>query len=29
MAMFGEKGIPREQIAAKLRTFAPLRGENA
>jgi len=29
MDMFGEKGIPREVIAAKLRTFAPLRGENA
>jgi len=29
MDMFGEKGIPREQIAAKLRTFAPLRGEYA
>ncbi len=26
--MFGEKGIPREEIAAKLRTFAPLRGED-
>ena len=24
LAMFGEKGIPREQIARKLRTFAPV-----
>ncbi|MCC7174433.1 MAG: hypothetical protein IT159_04490 [Bryobacterales bacterium] len=28
MNMFGEKGIPREEIAAKLRTFAPAWGVN-
>ena len=26
LAMFGERGIPREAIAAKLRTFAPVNG---
>jgi coenzyme F420-reducing hydrogenase gamma subunit len=29
LAMFGEKGIPRERIAAKLRTFAPTSGDHA
>jgi len=27
LAMFGERGIPREQIARKLRTFAPANGQ--
>jgi len=26
LAMFGERGIPREEIASKLRTFAPVNG---
>jgi sulfhydrogenase subunit delta len=26
LAMFGEKGIPREEISAKLRAFAPVHG---
>jgi len=26
LALFGERGIPREQIARKLRTFAPVNG---
>jgi len=29
LGLFGEKGIPREAIAAKLRTFAPLSGEQS
>jgi coenzyme F420-reducing hydrogenase gamma subunit len=29
LAMFGEKGIPRERIAAKLRTFAPTSGDHS
>jgi coenzyme F420-reducing hydrogenase gamma subunit len=29
LAMFGEKGIPRERIAAKLRTFASLSGDQS
>jgi coenzyme F420-reducing hydrogenase gamma subunit len=29
LAMFGEKGIPREAIAAKLRTFAPMSGDHS
>jgi sulfhydrogenase subunit delta len=29
LAMFGEKGIPREEISARLRTFAPLVGAKA
>jgi len=29
LAMFGEKGIPRERIAAKLRTFAPISGDHS
>jgi len=29
LTMFGEKGIPREAIAAKLRTFAPMSGDRS
>jgi coenzyme F420-reducing hydrogenase gamma subunit len=29
LTMFGEKGIPREAIAAKLRTFAPVSGDRS
>jgi len=29
LALFGEKGIPRERIAAKLRTFASLSGDQS
>jgi coenzyme F420-reducing hydrogenase gamma subunit len=29
LAMFGEKGFPRERIAAKLRTFAPVPGDHS
>jgi coenzyme F420-reducing hydrogenase gamma subunit len=29
LTMFGEKGIPREAIAAKLRTFAPVSGDQS
>jgi len=29
LAMFGEKGIPRDKIAAKLRTFAPISGDHS
>jgi len=29
LAMFAEKSIPRERIAAKLRTFAPVPGDRS